>query len=208
MIASLADHGASALLLAMFEGVKTQHVTGAAAVIIITFLVLNMRRRRSRHTAPGRRSEQDASTHAESIVELRPSLNELMVQLEELSRRINAQIDTKFARLEQSIADADRRIAALRVLIDAAKHVGTDAGESGPRHAPEAASGDQPDAKAPVPGKTPPQPQDERYKAVYELADQGLSPVEISQRLGQRPGEVELILNIRPRDTESRQPPA
>ncbi|MFQ5422837.1 MAG: hypothetical protein ACE5F9_02535 [Phycisphaerae bacterium] len=126
-----------------------------------------------------------------------------MVQLEELSRRINAQIDTKFARLEQSIADADRRIAALRVLIDAAKHSGTEAGGPGPGHASEAASGDQPGAQPPVPGKAPPQPQDERYRAVYELADQGLSPVEISQRLGQRAGEVELILNIRPRDTGS-----
>ena len=40
---------------------------------------------------------------------------------------------------------------------------------------------------------------EDRHRPVYALADEGLSAVEIAQRLGQRVGEIELILNLRPK---------
>jgi hypothetical protein len=36
-----------------------------------------------------------------------------------------------------------------------------------------------------------------RHQRIYELADRGLTAVQIAQELQARPGEVELILNLR-----------
>jgi hypothetical protein len=44
----------------------------------------------------------------------------------------------------------------------------------------------------------PPAASPNRYKRVYELADQGLTREQIAREAGLLPGEIELILNLRP----------
>ena len=117
-------------------------------------------------------------------------MEQLLVELERLSRDINAQIDTKFAKLERSIADADKRIPALRILIDEAKKL-LDESTPAAAHSPAAPTA----APAPADGRD--LAHDERHRRVYELADQDKTPMQIASELDQTVGEVELILNLR-----------
>lgn len=103
--------------------------------------------------------------------QIRKDLEHLIAELEQLSRKISAEIDTRFAKLEAAMHDADRRIAALHRLTRQ---------PGGPPTGESATAGPE-----------------ERYSLIYELADVGFSPVEIARDLGRTPGEVELILNLR-----------
>jgi hypothetical protein len=98
----------------------------------------------------------------------------LLVELSEMARQITGQIDTRSAKLEALIAEADEKIAALRA-------------SPGPA-GPAAVGRDVPSAA-----------EDRRHAAIYELADAGLSAGQIAQRLSRPNGEVELILALRSR---------
>lgn len=159
-----------------------------AAIIVVAMWT----RRRTRAQLGG-----EIPTSRERLAELtaargvRDDMNELLAELQGLSRQINAQIDTKFAKLERAIADADRRIEHLERL---------NATRPGPRAldvtvGDDTPEGDEPpesDAQAAPPAMS-------RRTRVYELADAGKSSVEIAQALGQTPGEIELILSLRGR---------
>jgi hypothetical protein len=113
-------------------------------------------------------------------------LQELIIELEELSRKINAQIDTKFAKLEASIMHADKRIEALRSLIqqgtgqsDVDVMIDDERDESAPNDS---------DSRVPA---------DPRHAQVYALADARKSSTEIACETGIPTGEVELILALR-----------
>lgn len=251
------------------EAFSSQQLLSLAVVVLALVVVANMGwRRRSAGGSPKQyRREIDSAVGQSTAVNR--EMERLLVELEEMARKINAQIETRFAKLEQSIADADRRIAALRILIDEAKRTtgsaanvssaqireqadatarsgdaavgaqvalapiqpGTessrpDSGASSQpgRSAPEgkivgATHGEdssQPGAARSSPagpplqgegqaeqnGRTaaPPAPLDEedlRRHRIHELADSGLSPLQIAQQLREPVGEVELILNLR-----------
>lgn len=113
-------------------------------------------------------------------------LQELIIELEELSRRINAQIDTKFAKLEASIMHADERIEALRLLIQQAT------GQSGI----DVTVDRERDESVPT-ASDPRVPADPRHAQVYALADADKSSMEIARETGIPTGEVELILGLR-----------
>jgi hypothetical protein len=162
-----------------------------AAILLATIVVLNMRRRRRPLDGSPKqyRREIDAANAQTSAV--KRNMEELLVELQELSRKISAQIDTKFVKLEQSIADADKRISTLRALIEEARAAGTQqptTAEGGP--------GAIQAAPAPEKQGTRPPP-DPRYRQIYMLADEGHTPVQIARELGHTVGEVELILNLR-----------
>jgi len=127
------------------------------------------RRKQQESASAGQRTAPLPKSEAQ---QLRRDLEALLVELQELSRKISAQIDTRFAKLETVIRDADRRIAVLERL------------------------NQQADAQT---GKirVDTVKDDIRHDAVYELADVGKSSVEIAKELGKTPGEVELILNLR-----------
>jgi hypothetical protein len=124
-------------------------------------------------------------------------MQNLLVELSEMTRQMNAQIDTRAAKLEQLIKQADERIATLRRKSD------LPAGElpGGERAAGEAEKVDQP-APRPVLPVTDDEPSietDPRHAEIYSLADQGRDAREIAARLNRPSGEVELILALRPR---------
>lgn len=190
------------MVLSDLSSMSTQQTLLLSLVIIVlTITVVNIRRRRPKDGSPKQyRREIDAATTQSTAV--RRDMETLLIELEELARKINAQIDTKFAKLEQSITDADRRVSALRILIEEAKRV---RGENSPNAEPEDAS--KPSAPVQTPSHSPAtavpanehsqaSPSDRRRR-VYELADAGRSAVEIARELGTQPGEVELILNLR-----------
>lgn len=137
----------------------------ALAVLILMSSVRWRQHQRQRITRP----EPPPDPPSKAV--LRRDLDELLVELQELSRRISAEIDTRFAKLEAAMHDADRRIAVLNRL---ARQIGENQPSNG-------AVGDP------------------RHTVIYELADAGFTPVEIARDLGKTPGEVELILNLRRR---------
>ncbi len=107
-------------------------------------------------------------------------------------------------RLDRSIEEADQRIQALRSLLDeaarpAAAPVG---GPVVPQPVmPDLAVSPGPPAAVgegvAAPPMSPQTAADHRRQRIYELADRGLSPVQIAAQVGQSTGEVELILNLR-----------
>ena len=126
-------------------------------------------------------------------------MTNLLVQLSEMARQVTAQLDTRTAKLELLIKDADERLAALK---EATKHQpnsnGNGNGNSNgngnghPRNDQAESSTSQPPAALPEIIESP-------HSNVYELADQKLTAQQIAQKLGRPQGEIELILALRER---------
>lgn len=117
----------------------------------------------------------------------------LLVELSEMTRQMTAQIDTRAAKLEALIQEADEKIALLRSL----GHDG--AARGGPQGVLIEAKLLESDA---VPMRTAEDPLpsvDPRYAEVYDLADEGQTPQDIARHTGRPRGEVELILALRGR---------
>jgi len=92
----------------------------------------------------------------------------LVRDLNELGERLAAELDSRAAKLDDLIAKADAKLDAL--------NRATAAVEAKP-----AARGQQ----------------DSQFREVYELADRGLSALDIAAKTQRPTGQVELILNLR-----------
>ncbi|MEO0588059.1 MAG: hypothetical protein AAF078_10510, partial [Planctomycetota bacterium] len=116
-------------------------------------------------------------------------LERVMVEIEQMAKRVGNQLDAKAIRLEKLIDEADLKIAQLnRTTNDTPPH--TDSPQ------PHAAT-ERSEATGPT---TPPLPSAElksAHQSIYDLADAGLTPDQIAHELNQLPGQVELILNLR-----------
>ncbi len=192
-----------------------------AMIVVITLLLLRSQRRRTQGASPKQyRREIDSATNQSAAI--KRDMERLLVELNELARQINAQIDTKFAKLERSIIDADRRITALRILINEA---GGDAQSSDPISPPPQVPENRFDSLLPPDSSESPislssaaaptapldwtvddsgisdsaTDEDAAHHQIYTMADQGHKPVEIARALQQSVGEVELILKLRQR---------
>ena len=170
----------AANLLSIFSDLFNTASLIPLAIVVAIVSYLMMAARRKHHQ---RHLEQDNDkpvqrdpppTPPGSKQQLRRDLESLLAELQDLSRKISAQIDTRFAKLEAAIRDADRRIATLNRL---------SRGVDEPNGTPPPAS----------------MPLTNGHHVVYELADAGKTAIEIARELGKTPGEVELILNLRGR---------
>ena len=120
---------------------------------------------------------------------LERDMQQLLVQLNEMAREMNAQIDTRAAKLEALIAEADTKIAALQ---------GQPSPPTVARPADDPPAGDGP-ADAPDPadagvGNLAPT---RRHSAIYDLADAGADVEDIARQTDRPRGEIELILALR-----------
>ncbi len=142
------------------------------------------------------------------------------VEVHETVRELLVQLDSKIGALEQWIREADRVAARFESALAAARPEilrpavpdRSSEAASDAAHEPYAAPpGSQADAlrSAGVTGVKP-KPDvyedtmvaarpasDRRYEEIYALADYGLEPAEIAQRVGSPVGEVQLILSLR-----------
>jgi hypothetical protein len=111
---------------------------------------------------------------------------------------LTAQLDNRYTRLEQLLAEADEKIRKLEQLT---QPPGTPAVQSPLAAAPvpQAVVTDAQRALARLRTErgAPPAEQDPAYLPIYTLADRGKSSREIAQELGRQPGEIELILALR-----------
>jgi len=155
------------------------------AMLIYTLVLRPMMRRRK---DPLERPPAFASLSQQRAVERQ--MQNLLVELAEMARQISAQLDTRAAKLEQLIQDADQRLEALGEALRAA---GNGAAGDAPQP-PHSASSHRPDGQTPAPEQPDP-----RHAQIYALADAGQDPHQIAAALGRPEGEVELILALRSR---------
>lgn len=88
-----------------------------AGVLALTFFSLSLVRRARKRMAQSRAEAREQFARLREHSNLHGTMNDLLLQLEDFSRRINAQTDTKFAKLETVVRDADDRIARLESLL-------------------------------------------------------------------------------------------
>jgi len=119
-----------------------------------------------------RRAEPAPQPRIHARQEFRESVDKLLVELTEVGREVTARLDTKIRVLNRVIEEADERIATLEKLQTRTE---------------ERASSDPPGFS----------PLLERHARVFELAEEGKSPVDIAQALSMEPGEIEFILQLR-----------
>ena len=146
-----------------------------AAVLTILYAVMRPSRRKKDPL-----SRTDPSPTLASQRQVERDMNNLLVELSEMARQITAQLDTRAAKLQLLIAEADQRLERLNACGGPAA-----ATERPPSH-----------RHADVPA---PPPVDPRHVEVYVLADQGRTAGEIAGKLGRPSGEIELILALRER---------
>lgn len=185
----------------------TRALLAVAAVVFILFILNRSARRRRAGVSPSRDTMRGAEVDTTRVVRLKREMEQLLVELNEFAREVNGQIDTRFAKLERSIADADRRIAELKRLRGESP-ASDETDDSVLRANREAAEGVR-DRLARSRAATVQLANDRspragtgtvsKEAAVYQLADGGKSPIDIARVLKCTVGEVELILNLRGR---------
>lgn len=159
--------------------------------VVTLFYVVIIRPAMKKKRDPLERSPIAGSLNRERSVERQ--MQNLLVELSEMSRQISGQLDTRSQKLQMLIQDADERIAALQQQmkqgnppksqpsLEQAWTISAPAAPSSPRAA------------------LPAEPVDEQHLRVYALADQGRTASEIARELNRPRGEVELILDLRPK---------
>ncbi len=173
---------ASTPSLAALAGMSGSQLALIAIILVAIAMMVITNRRRFRETGPSPRAyarEQMARLKDEKVVH--NELADVMTQLQQVAREINAQLDAKFVRLEKSIRDADDRLERLDRLMQRSDRrttldVTVDDALSNAASDPE-----------------------DRRPRIYALADEGKKPQEIARAIGIAVGEVDLVLAVRAR---------
>ena len=172
------------IILLAQDATNNQTVSFGLLVVGIVFICawLMMRIRKRSQRGPNHPTAQEHLERYRQKEAIRDDLESLMVDIEQMAKRLGAQLDAKSLRLEKLIDDADLRIAQLQQAMRE-------------QHAqPPAHAAPAPVAAAPDP---PAAPADPLAADVYRLADAGHNPPEIARRLDEHVGKVELILALR-----------
>jgi hypothetical protein len=174
--------------LAQIQGKLDIQTWAGLIVAILATAYLFMRSKAKARKDPLARQQAGSGLAQQRAVERQ--MSNLLVELSEMARAVSAGLDTRAAKLQVLIDDADRRIAELKALgVNRAQHV-----------EPQATQVPQPptmrivsDAPRDLPAAEP------HHDQVYQLADLGKSPHEIAVIVGKPRGEIELILALRTR---------
>ncbi len=166
----------------------SQVVMLVLAVVCLTAVMLSTRRRIRESKAldqPSARRKWDTSVEPRRAAR---DLEQVMLELDQLSRQIHGRIDTKLAKIETLLRDADARIeklSRLRTALDSSKD------------SEDTACGDA-SARPPLPTPSPTsRTTGSKHSVILELAKEGRSMIEIAREVGKTPGEVELVLALR-----------
>jgi hypothetical protein len=172
-------------------GVEPAWIVLASAVLFVIYLTLRPKRRDPLASQPFRTSlvQQRA---------LERDMQNVIVELSEMTRQMSAQLETRAAKLEQLMRDADAKIVELQEAAKTARQTealteiiaevnaaaGVSAGSARPAMRLVSDASDH---------------SEDRWAEVYRLGDEGLTLPEIARRLSRPKGEVELILALRPK---------
>jgi hypothetical protein len=157
------------------EGLPTPVILVFAAGIIGLLMLYSTRRRIKRNQKNVNLSAKEQVARGMQGREVYAQINELMGELADLSRQINGQLDTRLAKLQVILREADQAIARL-----------------------EERAGKQPanDTVAKVSPAAEPHNYLPENHEVLERASRGMSAVAIAQELSRPVGEIELILAL------------
>jgi len=157
-------------------------VIGAGGVLLVAISTISRRMRKAARRGSTPNARKNGRDEESAVI---GDIEEAIARLDETARQIHGRLDTRLARLEALIADADQRIDRLSRSIRAADGrptVDITLGAEGP---------DAPAERNDDIGSVP------AHAAVHRLADGGLGSVEIAKETGKTPGEIELILALR-----------
>lgn len=179
-------------------------------LLITMFFMSRMVKRRKRGPASivGPHEQLERLKQARGM---RGDLEQLMVEIEQMAKRMGAHLDAKSMRIERLLDEADERIAKLEALEQHRTGDGS-ASSTASSSTPNNAAG-QADASSTnddssasqllVTATTPSEPavdslpDDPLARSVYKLADEGVDPHQIARQLDEHVGKVELILALR-----------
>lgn len=158
----------------------------AGGILLAVIITLRHTRRAGKRTNELDRDPRERidELHARSMAG-RDRVEELMSDAEQLTRRLAATLDNKAARLEILLEQAERTLARLE-------------GEHAP--ASTASPPDRQEWFTPAPSPDP-VARTLDHDVIYRLADAGRAPADIARELGEPVGQVELILNLRRRQS-------
>ena len=154
----------------ILAALDSQTILLIGLALVIGSLLWHNAWRRSRRRVEGRTSSHAVRHNTRLGVQAQEDIELLMVRLDELSREICGQIDTRFAKLEHVLAEADEKLAALESAMDRSA----------------TAEANQPASP----------PADPRHAEVCLRDGQGAPAVQIAHEMGMTVGEVELILSL------------
>ncbi len=176
--------------------------------LILMWFVMSMRKRAAK--AGSRVTAREQLERLKQREGMRDDLGRLMVEIEEMAKRLASQLDAKAIRLEKLLDETDIQIKRIEKMMNrAGTHLHNNENQYDNRDAtgfndagafnsngygpPNNLSGspDPPDLP------TLPQPDDQLTQSVYALADQGIPSVDIARQLDEQIGKVELILALR-----------
>lgn len=185
----------SKVLLALAGLSSTQAVLLAMALVGLTIVMLSTRKRIAKSRQPPGASMRRRYEQAQERNKTGRDIETVMVELDQLARQVHGRLDTRFAKLEMIIRDADERIENLSRLVRAAQ------GSPTLDLTLEEAVPDPP----PLEEKDI---DDERHAPIYRLADSGLAAAEIALEVDRTTGEIELILSLRRTRRQANRPAA
>jgi hypothetical protein len=177
---------------------STQWVVLCVGVLATLYLVMRGRIKQRRKDP----FERPAAFGVAQQRQVERDIGNLMVEMLETARQMTAQLDTRAARLEMLMKEADGRLAALKAAAAGSPASGPALSFERPiisvpspmAHSPMPSPAVEPEPE-PARPETPPDP---RHSEIYVMADQGRTPQDIARQLNRPNGEVELILALRP----------
>jgi len=192
------------------EGLQPIHILWLAATVLVAFYLLRttwkrIAKSRKYHETPAR---QRISQKIRGQTAVSDQLHELMAALADLSRQINGQIDTRLAKLEILLHQADQKIARLenpnsnnqdnldQPLADNTSKSIKNIAEKFQHSQPNISAGLQDNTKINSTGP-PSEPQlSEEARNVLDMSKKGMSKLSIAKKLNRPIGEIELILAL------------
>lgn len=147
----------------------------AGVLLVVTSLLVIVRRARMQPDGltAAERAERDRQVQG-----VQRDLERVMLEIEEMAKRLSAELDAKALRLERLLAEAEHKAQQLQSA-----------------HQPPGE--DQLQTILAAPAAPSPLDDDPLTRSVCALADQGLTSLQIAQRLGEHAGKIELILALR-----------
>jgi hypothetical protein len=191
--------GAGAIGEALFGLNSTSLLLLFGLLLVVISLALRGYKRAQHKNVPLSRLE--LGERNKQVLGMQGDLEELMVEIERLTKHLAAQLDDKTQRMEHLMKEVDQRMIDLERLGMRGKRTDAVTPADPGRSAQEGTTPKPPSPNAGrfslAPQANEPTPSDPTTQSIYRLADQGLAPEQIARKLNEHIGKVELILALR-----------
>jgi hypothetical protein len=169
---------------------ETVLIIGGVALLIAAFVL-----GRKQGVGPYVASPAMPGLSAPNAVKLYSQLTELIHELHTISRDVTFDLEEKLAQLKELLQMADTKLEGLTSADAAQSEMQTPTEPE----ALDAMPAEEWDPEAEI-GPHEVSAHLDRYRRIYELADQGLSLDEIARQVEMGKGEIQLILSLRDKD--------